>query len=98
MKLSDYVQKTGNFQIVETVKRYATKGLKIAQERGAMGIYQTVVGFVDVTFENGVYLIYHTDNPVVVNGKIEVPQTIHYQGTDKKQAINILMNLYDIQA
>lgn len=98
MKLSDYVQKTSNFQIVETVKRYATKDLKLAQQKGAIGIYQTVVGYVDVTFENGVYTIYHTDKPVMMNGKIEVPQTIHYRGNDKKQAVNVLMNLYDIQA
>lgn len=98
MKLSDYVQKTGNFKIVQTVKRYATNDLKLAEKSGAMGIYQTVVGLVDVEFEDGVYTIYHTNKAEFVNGEWKVDQIIHYQGNDKKQAVNVLMNLYDIQA
>ena len=99
MKLSEYVTKTGNTAIIKTVKRYAQSDLRIAEKKGAVMITQSVSGLLDVSFTDGVYLIYHSEVDLVETrkqGKPIVNETIFYNGNDKKQAIAALMELYDI--
>ena len=96
MKLSEYIAARRE----STPDEYEVNGVRVVENDGENRlhmVYQTIVGLLDVTFDNGEYIIYHTDAPTLVNGEVAINQVIHYQGTDKKQAINVLMNLYDIQ-
>ena len=97
MKLSEYIAKTEKFGMVDQIKKFAKSDIRIATQKGGVMIYQTTAGLLDVTFEDGEYTIYHTEDPIIVNGEVIVNQIIHYQGADKKEAVNVLMNLYDIQ-